>query len=215
MSEKIRILLVDDHAVLRTGLRMFFNSQEDMEVAGEAVSAEDAFEKLLSIKPDIVLLDISLPGISGVEAIARIKELSPEVRVLMLTMHEGEEYLQQTLQAGANGYVLKKAADTELLEAVRAVARNDVFVHPSMAQTLIRALYTRDVNESCRKNINLTEREKEVLNLVALGHTNKEISEKLSVSVKTVETHKARIMEKTDCERRSELVRYAMQQGYI
>jgi len=215
MSGKIRLLLVDDHAVLRTGLKMFFNSQEDMEAVGEAVSAEDAFEKLLSIKPDIVLLDISLPGMSGVEAIARIKALSPNVRVLMLTMHEGKEYLQQALQAGAHGYVVKKAADTELLEAVRAVAKNDVFVHPSMAQTLIRSLYTKEVNQSNKKNINLTEREKEVLNLVALGHTNKEVSEKLNVSVKTVETHKARIMEKTGCERRSELVRFAMQHGYI
>lgn len=215
MSGKIRLLLVDDHAVLRTGLKMFFNSQEDMEAVGEAVSAEDAFGKLLSIKPDIVLLDISLPGMSGVEAIARIKALSPKVRVLMLTMHEGEEYLQQALQAGAHGYVVKKAADTELLEAVRAVAKNDVFVHPSMAQTLIRSLYTKEVNQSNKKNISLTEREKEVLNLVALGHTNKEVSEKLNVSVKTVETHKARIMEKTGCERRSELVRFAMQHGYI
>lgn len=215
MSEKIRLLLVDDHAVLRTGLRMFFNSQEDMEAVGEAVSAEDAFEKLLSLKPDIVLLDISLPGISGVEAIARIKELAPNVRVLMLTMHEGEEYLQQALQAGAQGYVVKKAADTELLEAVRAVAKNDIFVHPSMAQTLIRSLYTKEVNKSNKRNVNLTEREKEVLKLVALGHTNKEISERLSVSVKTVETHKAKIMEKTGCERRSELVRFAMQHGYI
>lgn len=215
MNGKIRLLLVDDHAVLRTGLRMFFNSQEDMEVAGEAVSAEDAFEKVLSIKPDIVLLDISLPGLSGVEAIAQIKQLSPDVRVLMLTMHEGEEYLKQALKSGAHGYVVKKAADSELLEAVRTVARNDVFIHPSMAQTLVRSLYTSSVDETSKQNINLTDREKEVLKLVALGHTNKEISEELSVSVKTVETHKARIMDKIGCKRRSELVRYAMQEGYL
>lgn len=215
MSEKIRLFLVDDHAVLRTGLKLFFNSQEDMEAVGEAVSAEDALEKLLSVNPDIVLLDISLPGMSGVEAIARMKAFLPNVRILMLTMHEGEEYLQQALQAGAHGYVVKKAADTELLEAVRAVAKNDVFVHPSMAQTLIQSIYTKEVNHSKKKNINLTEREKEVLNLVALGNTNKEVSQKLNVSVKTVETHKARIMEKTGCERRSELVRYAMKNGYI
>lgn len=215
MNRKIQLLIVDDHAVLRTGLRMFFNSQEDMEVIGEAVSAEDALEKLKELKPDVVLLDISLPGMNGVEAIAGIKELSPEASVLMLTMHEGEEYLQQALEAGAQGYVVKKAADIELLQAVRAVAQKDVFVHPSMAQTLIKSLYTRETQEKSKKQINLTEREKEVLNLVALGHTNKEVSAKLNVSVKTVETHKARIMEKTGCERRSELVRYAIKEGFI
>lgn len=215
MNDKIRLLLVDDHTVLRTGLKMFFNSQVDMIVIGEAVSGEEALEKIALLTPDITLLDISMPGMGGVEVISRIKKIEPDARILMLTMHEGKEYLQQALQAGAHGYVVKKAADSELLEAIRCVARNEIFVHPSMAQTLVKSMYQHNPKEEHKKNIHLTEREKEVLKLVALGNTNKEISEALNVSIKTVETHKARIMEKTGYERRSELVRYAMKEGYI
>lgn len=215
MNEKTRVLLVDDHTILRTGLRMFFNSQEDMVVIGEAVSGEDALEKVQLHQPDVVILDISMPGMNGIEAIARIKQLTLDVGILMLTMHEAEEYLQQAMQAGASGYVLKKAADSELLEAVRAVARKEIFLHPTMASMLIQSIFQSETKKDSKKSINLTGRETEVLKLVALGHTNKEISEKLNVSIKTVETHKARVMEKTGCERRSELVRYAMQEGYI
>lgn len=216
MKEKIRLLLADDHAILRTGLKMFFNSQEDLTVVGEAVSGEDAVSKVQALQPDIVLLDISMPGMGGIEAVAAIKKVAPQVRIIMLTMHEGEEYLQQALREGANGYVLKKAADAELLEAIRAVAVNGVFLHPNMTQALIKAIQQEENTNTCRKGIgNLTEREKEVLKLVALGLTNKEIGEELGVSIKTVETHKARIMEKTGCERRSALVRYAKEEGYI
>ncbi|GAB6151493.1 response regulator transcription factor [Desulfosporosinus burensis] len=215
MSEKTRVLLVDDHTILRTGLRMFFNSQEDIVVIGEAVCGEEALEKVQLHQPDVVILDISMPGMNGIEAITRIKQLTPDVGILMLTMHEAEEYLQQTMQAGASGYVLKKAADSELLEAVRTVARKEIFLPPAMASMLIQSIFRPEAREESKKSINLTGRETEVLKLVALGHTNKEISEKLAVSIKTVETHKARIMEKTGCQRRSELVRYAMQEGYI
>ncbi len=215
MSEKTRVLLVDDHTILRTGLRMFFDSQEDMVVVGEAVSGEDALEKVQKLQPDVVILDISMSGMNGIEAIARIKQLTSDVGILMLTMHEAEEYLQQAMQAGASGYVLKKAADSELLEAVRAVARKEIFLHPEMASMLIQSIYHPETREGSKKGINLTARETDVLKLVTLGHTNKEIGEQLAVSIKTVETHKARVMEKTGCERRSELVRYAMQEGYI
>lgn len=215
MGEKTRVLLVDDHTILRTGLRMFFDSQEDMVVVGEAVSGEEALEKTQLHQPDVVILDISMPGMTGIEAIGRIKQITPNAGILMLTMHEAEEYLQQAMQAGASGYVLKKAADSELLEAVRAVARKEIFLHPAMTSMLIQSIYHSEPKEDSKKTINLTSRETEVLKLVALGHTNKEISEVLSVSIKTVETHKSRVMEKTGCERRSELVRYAMQEGYI
>ena len=215
MSEKTRVLLVDDHTILRTGLRMFFNSQKDLVVIGEAVSGEDALEKVQLHHPDVVILDISMPGMNGIEAIARIKQLTPDVGIIILTMHEAEEYLKQAMQAGASGYVLKKAADTELLEAVRAVARKEIFLNPSMSSMLIQSIFQPEIKEESKSNINLTGRETEVLKLVALGHTNKEISEKLSVSIKTVETHKARVMEKTGCERRSEIVRFAMREGYI
>ncbi len=215
MKEKTRVLLVDDHTILRTGLRMFFDSQQDMVVVGEAVCGEDALEKVQVLQPDVVILDISMPGMSGIEAIARIKQLTPDVGILMLTMHEAEEYLQQAMQAGASGYVLKKAADSELLEAVRAVARKEIFLHPEMANLLIQSILHPVTTEGSKKSLNLSARETEVLKLVALGHTNKEIGQELDVSIKTVETHKARIMGKTGCERRSELVRYAMQEGYI
>lgn len=215
MGEKTRVLLVDDHTILRTGLRMFFDSQEDMVVVGEAVSGEEALEKTELHQPDVVILDISMPGMNGIEAIGRIKQLTPNAGILMLTMHEAEEYLQQAMQAGASGYVLKKAADSELLEAVRAVARKEIFLQPPMASMLIQSIYHPETKEDPKKSINLTSRETEVLKLVALGHTNKEISEVLSVSIKTVENHKARVMEKTSCERRSELVRFALQEGFI
>lgn len=195
---------------------MLLDSQSDMVVIGESASGEEAIEKVRTLHPDVVLMDISMPGISGIEAVSRLRVINPGIRVLMLTMHDDEEYLQKALREGAVGYVLKKAADTELLEAIRTVARGDVFLHPSMVKNLVQSMYHPEKKEECRKQTaNLSEREKEVIRLVALGHTNQEISDMLSVSIKTVETHKARIMEKIGCGRRSELVRYALDQGYI
>lgn len=213
MATSINLLLVDDHSVLRSGLRMLLDSYEDLLVLGEADSGEAALEKVKELNPDVVLLDISMPGMGGMSALKKITQIS-KAKVLMLTMHADEEYLKEVLQAGASGYVLKQAADSELVRAIREVARGQIYVDSKMAQNLVKAIYHSAKNKS-RQDSNLTEREKEVLKLIALGHTNKEIAEMLMVSVKTVESHKTRIMEKIQCQKRSEMVRYAIENGYI
>ncbi|BAE85918.1 response regulator [Desulfitobacterium hafniense] len=213
MTRQIRLFLVDDHSVLRSGLKMILNSQKDMVVIGEADSGSAAIAKIKEINPDIILLDISMPDMSGLQALEKLSKVS-SAKILMLTMHADEKYLQEALKSGASGYVLKQAADTELLQAIRDVARGEIYLDSSLAQNLVKSMYSprKDNNRSAS---NLTEREKEVLRYIALGYTNKEIGESLSVSVKTVETHKARIMEKIQCHKRSDLVRYAIEQGYI
>lgn len=213
MNSQIRLLLVDDHSVLRSGLRMLLNSHEDMEVVGEADSGEAALEKVKELHPDIVLLDISMPGMGGISALQKIKEAS-KCKVLMLTMHADEEYLKEALEFGVSGYVLKQAADTELIQAIREVAKGQIYVDSGLAQNLVKSMYHPSKQRS-ELDSNLTEREKEVLELIALGHANKEIAEILMISVKTVESHKTKIMEKIQCQKRSELVRYALENGYI
>ncbi|HHY26306.1 MAG TPA: response regulator transcription factor [Desulfitobacterium dehalogenans] len=213
MTRQIRLFLADDHSVLRSGLKMILNSQKDMVVIGEADSGSAAIAKVKEINPDIILLDISMPDMSGLEALEKLTKLS-SAKILMLTMHADEKYLQEALKAGASGYVLKQAADAELLQAIRDVARGEIYLDSSLAQNLVKSMYSpRKENNGSASN--LTEREKEVLRYIALGYTNKEIGESLLVSVKTVETHKARIMEKIQCQKRSELVRYAINHGYI
>lgn len=213
MHHQIRLLLVDDHAVLRSGLKMLLNAQEDMIVIGEAKSGAEAVEIVKQLNLDIILLDISMPGMGGLEALEKIKKIS-SAKILMLTMHADEKYLQEALKAGASGYVLKQAADTELLQAIRDVARGEVYLDSNLAKNLVKSIYLPQTETKHSDSI-LTEREKEVLRLIALGYTNKEIGESLQVSVKTVETHKSRIMEKLHCHKRSDLVRYAIENGYI
>jgi two-component system response regulator NreC len=214
MKSPIRLLLVDDHTVLRSGLRMLLNSHENMVVVGEADSGEEALEKIKELKPDIVLLDISMPGMGGMTALQKIKEIS-EAKVLMLTMHADEEYLKEALEFGVSGYVLKQAADTELIQAIKEVAKGQVYVDSGLAQNLVKSMYHPSSKQRSDYDSNLTDREKEVLTLIALGHTNKEIAETLMISVKTVESHKTKIMEKINCQKRSEMVRYALENGYI
>lgn len=214
MKSPIRLLLVDDHTVLRSGLRMLLNSHENMVVVGEAESGEEALEKIKELKPDIVLLDISMPGMGGMTALQKIKEIS-EAKVLMLTMHADEEYLKEALEFGVSGYVLKQAADTELIQAIKEVAKGQVYVDSGLAQNLVKSMYHPSSKQRSDYDSNLTDREKEVLTLIALGHTNKEIAETLMISVKTVESHKTKIMEKINCQKRSEMVRYALENGYI
>ena len=216
---KIRLALIDDHAVLRAGLRMLLDSQTDMHVVGDAADGEEALRVCRELHPDVVLMDISMPGLGGIEATKILKRECPQIKVLVLTMHEDEAYFNQVLRAGGSGYVLKRAADTELLSAIRAVHRGDVFLHPSVAKVLVEQMLQtqgpvqpRGTRETAS---GLSEREKEVLRLIALGHTNQEIADVLYLSVKTVETHKARIMIKLGTRTRSELVRYAMQHNLI
>lgn len=214
---KIEVLLVDDHAVLRAGLRMLLDAQPDMSVVGEAANGEEALEKVMKLQPDIVLMDITMAGMGGLLATQEIKKKCPEVKVLVLTMHDDEGYLRQFLQAGASGYVLKKAADTELTAAIRAVQQDDVYIYPSMARVIVDGYLHKGSQpvEGSDAYERLTRREQEVLRFIAQGHTNQETAERLFVSVKTIETHRAHIMEKLKLRNRAELVRYAIEKGLL
>lgn len=213
--EAVRIIIVDDHALMRAGLKLMLSSQQDIIVVGEAADGFDALECISKNKPDIVLLDLSMPGMNGLECLKKIREMYPEVKVILLTMHEDTQYLRQGLSAGAMGYVLKKAADDVLFQAIRAVRSGAVFMPMSMSQFLIN-----DVEKVSRAQITghakgLSEKEKKVLSYIAGGYANAEIAEKLVISAKTVETYKYRIMEKLNTRKRSELVKYAMEHGLI
>lgn len=205
----IRILLVDDHAVLRAGLRLLLDAQTDMQVIGEASDGSEALQLCETLKPDLVLLDLSMPGLGGLDAIPVMRKAAPTARILVLTMHDDESYLKGALRSGASGYVLKKAADSELLSAVRMVMRGEVYVHPSLTRALLGDLMpTEDVAADPWKN--LTQREQEVLVSVARGLTAAEIADRLSLSPKTVETHRARGMEKLGLRSRAALVQFAL-----
>lgn len=213
----IRVLIADDHAIVRSGLSMLIDAQTDMEVIGTAADGKEAFEKALELKPDIVLMDLSMPpGENGLSATQRLKEAAPEIDILILTMHDDEEYLFRVLHAGASGYVLKSAPDMELLSALRTVAQGAAYLYPSATKSLITEFLHRvKKGEDTDSYQILTDREKEILSLIAKGYSNKEIAEQLVVSVKTVETHKGHIMEKLQLKSRPELVRYALKKGLL
>ncbi len=215
-ERKIRILLVDDHSILRSGLRLLLNRQPNMEVIGEAGTGEEAIEKVRELSPDVALLDITMPGMSGLEAIGAIRKMCPSCRVLVLTMHANEEYLFQVLQAGGSGYVLKKAADTELIDAIETVARGGTFLYPEVVSMLVSDFLVRARKEGAKDALDtLTEREREVLRLVAEGYTSAEIAERLVLSPKTVDAHRAHIMEKLGLHSRAELVKFALRKGIL
>ena len=214
--DKIRILLADDHAVLRAGLRALLNSEPDMEVVGEAADGEETLRKALELAPDVVLMDITMPLGGGLEATRRIRQKDSKVKILMLTVHDDDGYLYKALHSGAVGYVPKKAADSELLSAIRAAHRGEVFVHSSMTRPLVNDLLDAGtVVKEQASGSRLSEREQEVLRLIAMGYTNQQIADKLFLSVKTVETYKARLMEKLGLRGRAELVRYAVSHGLL
>jgi two-component system response regulator NreC len=211
-----RVLLADDHAVLRSGLRLLLTSQSQYEVVGEASSGTETLTQAEQLQPDLILLDLSMPALGGLDALPMLRKISPSARILVLTMHDDAQYLRQALKLGASGYVLKKAADSELLAAVRAVLRGEVYVHPSMTRILLEDLLPEaKLTNSENAWDHLSEREQEVLKMVALGHTSAEIAEQLSLSAKTVETYRARGMEKLGLRTRAALVRFALQEGLI
>lgn len=210
----ISVLVVDDHAVLGKGLSMLLNSQEDMEVCAQVGSAKEAIENCQIHSPDVVLLDLSLPDRQGHEIIPELKNFCNS-KVLALTMHEDEAYFKRVIDAGGDGYILKKAADDELISAIRSVHEGELVVDKAFTKILINYYRNPDGKEKTEQKHELSGREQEVLQLIALGHTNKEIANKLFISIKTVETHIARIKDKLDLNRRSELVRYAMRNEYI
>jgi two-component system, NarL family, response regulator NreC len=212
----IRIFLVDDHAVVRTGLRMLLEDEEDIEIVGEADSGSSALEQVVVSKPDIVLMDIGLPDMSGIDATRRIRQLSPSSAVVALTIHEDVEYFFQMLDAGASGYVPKRAAPEELLTAIRAAAAGEVYLYPSLAKVLVKDYLSQARLTKGQETINgLTERESEVLILLAEGASNSEIADQLSISPKTVARHRENIMAKLNLHSRSDLVKYAIRKGII
>jgi two-component system response regulator NreC len=210
---RIRILLADDHTVLRSGLRALLAAQGDLEIAGEAADGGEALRLAQTIKPDVVVMDIAMPGVNGIDATARIRRELPSTRVLILSMHDDQGYLRQALRAGASGYVLKKAADTELLAAIRAAARGEVFLDPSLAKGLVEDVVLPKAQEP--EIHALSDREREVLQLLARGHTNQQVADRLCIGVKSVETYKARLMDKLSLKGRAELVRYALTHGLL
>ncbi len=213
---KIRLLLADDHTVLRAGLKALFNAQPDMEVVAEASDGEEAIRMSRELSPDVVLMDISMPGISGFKATSEIRKQNPAVKILALTMHEDDSYLHQMLRAGADGYVPKKAADTELMAAIRASYRGEHFIHSSIASGLVTMARQQEPELLKNKGAGvLSQRETEVLQLLALGYTNQQIAEKICLSVKTVESYRARIKAKLGLEGRAHLVRYAIEIGLL
>lgn len=214
--QKIRLLIVDDHPIVRTGLRALLQAQSDMDVVGEAADGNTAVAVALESQPDVVIMDITMKGGDGLIATREIKRRMPSTKVLVLTIHDDEEYLRQMLEAGATGYVLKYAVDTELVVAIRAVHRGEVFIYPSVTRVLLGDLVRNRVFSSQKDSYELlSQREKQVLRLVALGHTNQQIAAQLSLSVKTVETYRARLMQKLELKSRSALVRYALSKGLL
>lgn len=214
----LRLLLADDHAVLRTGLRMLLSAEADMHVVGEADTGQQAIERAAVLQPDIILLDLTMPDLDGLAALPRLKEVAPQAHVLILTMHQDEAYLRQALQAGAAGYVLKKAADTELLSAIRAVAQGEIYVHPAMTKALLGGLLPQPalpVDSEAQRWHSLSEREQQVMRGIVLGYTSEEIAEKYHLSVKTVYTYRSRAMLKLGLENRAQLVDLALRLGIL
>ena len=215
---KTTLLLVDDHIVMRKGLRLLLESYPEFSVLAEASTGREAVELTARLKPDLVVMDLSMPEMDGVAAIAAIKQNRPGQKVLALTMHDQTIYLEKALAAGASGFVLKRAADTELIAALRAIERGEFYVDPALTSHLVKKAVLgerRDSSEKDSTREDLTPREIEILRLVAMGYSNKEIAEKLAISVKTVENHKTRIKERLQVQTRADLVRYAMAKGWL
>jgi two-component system response regulator NreC len=208
----IRVLVVDDHAVVRAGLRRVLDAEPDIETVAEAANAERAVFEAMEHKPDVVLMDVVMPGKSGIEIIPTLQQSAPQAKVLVLSMQDDPRYLREAFSAGASGYVLKEAADTEVVDAVRAVAAGERYVHPALGARLVEA----EAEERRRAEEDpLSDREREVLRLLALGHTNQEIAEQLIVSVRTVESHRAHVMGKLRVTTRAGLVRQALDAGLL
>lgn len=211
----LRIVLADDHVVMREGLKSLVNAQPDMEVVGEADNGRAALERVRELRPDVIVMDISMPELNGIQATERLRASCPGVKVLGLTAHEEKGYLRQLLKAGASGCVVKRVAVEELVMALRTVAVGGVYFDPSMIEEVVCGYTGKRRPKGTPQNCNLTEREEEVLRFVAWGYTNKEIASYLNISVRTVETHKVNLMEKLDFKSRTDIVRYALRQGWL
>ncbi len=219
---KIRILIADDHAVLQAGLESMLNAESDMVVVGSATDGHSAVRQATLLQPDVILLDINMPGINGLEALEQMRTQAPVSHVLILTMHDDAQYLRQAMASGAAGYVLKQSAGKELLSAIRTVQGGGVYLHPAHARTLaapdlpaVAPVAMGEISDTQKRFQLLSEREAEVFELVALGYRNSEIADKLALSVKTVETYKSRLMDKLGLQTRTALVRFALELGML
>jgi two-component system response regulator NreC len=215
VEQSVKLLLVDDHPIVRSGLRMLFLSEPNMKIVGEASSGEEAIAAVAQLQPDVVIMDVAMPGMNGIEATRRIKAAHPQTAVLALTMYEDEQYFFEMLNAGASGYIPKRAAPDDLVSAIKVVAEGNVFLYSTLARFLIRDMAERAAAEPQPSAEVLTPREREVLTCIAEGMTNREIAEALVISIKTVERHRENIMAKLDMHDRVELVKYAIKKGLI
>ncbi len=216
-TKPLSVLIADDHIIVQTGVKILIEKDGEMEVVGTASQGEEAVKQTLLHKPDVVIMDISMPpGIDGLEATKRIKQALPNCHILILTMHDEPEYLFKLLKEGASGYILKNALEGELLSAIRAVAKDQVYLYPTAAKLLVENLMDPTTNKEKSDAVHiLSDREQEVLVLIAKGYANKEISDELFISVKTVETHKKNIMEKLNLSKKHELVNFALKNGLL
>lgn len=210
----LRIFLADDHETVRAGIKLLVDAQADMQVIGEASNGSDAVKQARKLLPDIIVMDISMPEINGLKATKKIRQICPDVKILTLTRHTDYAYLQQLLQAGANGYVLKQSAPSELIRAIRVVAEGNSYLDPMITTKVVGGYAVRSARRGENKS-DLTDRESEVLRMIALGYSNKEIAHRMEISVKTVEAHKANSMRKLDMRSRIDIVRYAVLQGWL
>lgn len=213
--KKLRILLADDHKMVREGLRLLIDGQRDMRVVGEAANGKEALQQVRELRPDLVVMDLSMPELNGLQATERLKAGSPKVKVVALTVHEDPSYLMQLCKAGAVGYVLKRSAGDDLIAAIRAVARGGLHFDPSVASKALTGRVGEVPGNAGLRTGDLSEREKEMLILVAWGYSNKEIAADLNLSVKTVETYRLRVNEKLALRSRAEIVQYALRQGWL
>ena len=214
---KIKVLLAEDHTIVRKGLRSLLDKEIGIKIVGEAGDGREAMKKAEALQPDVVLMDIAMPGLNGLEATRQLKKRFPEMKIIILTMHANEEYVLETLRAGASGYLVKKAAPADLIEAIQAVYKGDSFLSPSISKTVIDE-YIRQAETKSERDIvygKLTNREREIFQLIIEGHKNREIADLLYVSIKTVETHKAHIMDKLNVHSTAKLIRYAMDKDLI
>jgi DNA-binding NarL/FixJ family response regulator len=213
--QPLRVLLADDHVTVRHGLKLLIDGQPDMKVVSEASDGDSAVQQALSMKPDVVVMDISMPGVNGLVATRRLKEVQPDAAIVTLTRHGDDAYLQELLRAGVSGYVLKQSPPTELLQAIRAAAAGGQYLDSSLTPRVTAGFLGRKGKGTSEAGVSLTEREADVLRLIASGYSNKEIAARLSLSVKTVEAHKANAMRKLGLTGRIDIVKYAILQGWL
>jgi DNA-binding NarL/FixJ family response regulator len=212
---RITVLVAEDHTIVRKGICSLIDGKADIQVVGEAEDGREAIEKAEALTPDVVLMDITMPHLNGLEATRQIKKRCPQVKILALTMYTNEEYILQIIQAGASGYVIKQAAPAEMISAIHAVYRGDTFLSPSVSKVIIDEYMKHRASSTSARYDELTDREREVLQLLAEGHSNRSIAEELNISIKTVGVHRTSIMKKLKCQSVSDLVKYALRKGII